>query len=101
MTGSASISMDDAQVDATMQHETHSGDCSDVRTVAAVKREIRDPLGFEEFYRTEFPRLMRSMFLLVPDSDEAQELARRRWSGCTSAGTGSRRWSRPADICTG
>ena len=75
MTGSASISMDDAQVDATMQHETHSGDCSDVRTVAAVKREIRDPLGFEEFYRTEFPRLMRSMFLLVPDSDEAQELA--------------------------
>jgi RNA polymerase sigma factor (sigma-70 family) len=58
-----------------MQHEPHSRDCCDVRTVAAVKRDNSDPLGFEEFYRTEFPRLVRSMFLLVPDADEAQELA--------------------------
>ena len=46
-----------------------------MRTVAAVKRDISDPLDFEEFYQTEFPGLVRSMFLLVPDVDEAQELA--------------------------
>jgi RNA polymerase sigma-70 factor (ECF subfamily) len=62
-------------VDAAMQHETRSRDWCDVRTVAAVKRDISDALDFEDFYRTEFPGLVRSMFLLVPDVDEAQELA--------------------------
>jgi hypothetical protein len=40
-----------------------------------MKRDIDDPLDFEDFYRAEFPRLVRSMFLLVPDVDEAKELA--------------------------
>ena len=40
-----------------------------------MKRDIGEPLDFEEFYRAEFPMLVRSMFLLVPDVDEAQELA--------------------------
>jgi RNA polymerase sigma-70 factor, ECF subfamily len=62
-------------VDAAMQHETPSRDWCDVRTVATVKRDVEDPLDFEEFYRTEFPGLVRSMFLLVADVDEAQELA--------------------------
>ena len=43
--------------------------------MATVKRDVGDPLDFEEFYRTEFPGIVRSMFLLVPDVDEAQELA--------------------------
>ena len=36
---------------------------------------MSDGLEFEEFYRAEFPNLVRAMFLLVPDDDEAQELA--------------------------
>jgi RNA polymerase sigma factor (sigma-70 family) len=58
-----------------MQHKTLLRDWCDVRTVATVKRDVGDPLDFEEFYRTEFPGLVRSMFLLVPDVEEAQELA--------------------------
>jgi RNA polymerase sigma factor (sigma-70 family) len=59
-----------------MQHETLSRDWCDVRTVATLKREkVGDPLDFEEFYRAEYPGLVRSMFLIVPDADEAQELA--------------------------
>lgn len=47
-----------------------------VRTVGTVSRdEAEEPLDFEEFYRAEFPGLVRAMFLLVPDVDEAQELA--------------------------
>jgi RNA polymerase sigma factor (sigma-70 family) len=47
-----------------------------VRTVGAVRREdVEQASDFEEFYRAEFPRLVRAMFLLVPDADEAQELA--------------------------
>lgn len=46
-----------------------------MRTVAAMRRDIGDRLDFEEFYRTEYPRLVRSMFLLVPNVDEAKELA--------------------------
>jgi RNA polymerase sigma factor (sigma-70 family) len=57
-----------------MQHETRSKDWCDVRTVTA-KRDIGNPLDFEDFYRAEFSRLVGSMFLLVPDIDEAQELA--------------------------
>lgn len=38
-------------------------------------RRRRGPPGFEDFYRTEFPSLVRALFLLVPDADEAQELA--------------------------
>jgi RNA polymerase sigma-70 factor, ECF subfamily len=63
------------EVVVTMQHQGHSRDCCDVRAVSSVKRDIEDPLVFEEFYRSEFPRLVRSMYLLVPDLDEAQELA--------------------------
>ncbi|MET0800390.1 MAG: sigma-70 family RNA polymerase sigma factor [Actinomycetota bacterium] len=37
--------------------------------------DVSDGLEFEEFYRAEFPNLVRAMFLLVPDDDEAQELA--------------------------
>jgi DNA-directed RNA polymerase specialized sigma24 family protein len=41
-----------------------------------VKRDVDGgPLDFEEFYQAEFPGLVRSMFLLAPDIDEAQELA--------------------------
>jgi RNA polymerase sigma factor (sigma-70 family) len=41
-----------------------------------VRREdVEQASDFEEFYRAEFPRLVRAMFLLVPDADEAQELA--------------------------
>jgi RNA polymerase sigma factor (sigma-70 family) len=58
-----------------MQHAALSEDWCDVRTVARVKRTVGDPLDFEEFYGSEFPGLVRSMFLLVPDADEAQELA--------------------------
>ena len=36
---------------------------------------VEAPPDFEDFYRTEFPSLVRAMFLLVPDVDEAQELA--------------------------
>lgn len=43
--------------------------------MATVKRDVGDPPDFEEFYRNEFPGLVRSMFLLVPDVDDAQELA--------------------------
>ena len=68
-----------------------------VRTVGTVKRDdVGGPLGFEDFYRTEFPSLVRALFLLVPDADEAQELAQEamvrvyeRWdrvSGMTSPG---------------
>jgi RNA polymerase sigma-70 factor, ECF subfamily len=58
-----------------MQRETLLRDWCDVRTVAGMTRDIGDPLDFEEFYRAEFHGLVRSMFLLVPDVDEAQELA--------------------------
>jgi RNA polymerase sigma-70 factor, ECF subfamily len=37
--------------------------------------DVADGLDFEEFYRGEFPNLVRAMFLLVPDDDEAEELA--------------------------
>lgn len=37
--------------------------------------DVEAPPDFEDFYRTEFPSLVRAMFLLVPDVDEAQELA--------------------------
>lgn len=44
--------------------------------MGAVKRDdVEGPPEFEAFYRAEFPGLVRSMFLLVPDADEAQELA--------------------------
>ena len=47
-----------------------------MRTVGSVKRDDVDgPPDFEAFYRDEFPGLVRSMFLLVPNADEAQELA--------------------------
>jgi len=61
-----------------MQRARHLGDCSHVRTVGTVKRDRADIEGapdFEAFYRAEFPGLVRAMFLLVPDVDEAQELA--------------------------
>ena len=47
-----------------------------VRTVGTVGRDGDvDGVDFEEFYRAEFPGLVRAMFLLVADVDEAQELA--------------------------
>jgi RNA polymerase sigma factor (sigma-70 family) len=47
-----------------------------VRTVGAVSHgDAETGVEFEEFYREEFPGLVRAMFLLVPDVDEAQELA--------------------------
>jgi Sigma-70 region 2 len=61
---------------AAMQRGTLARDWCDVRTVAMVKRDVDGgPLDFEEFYQAEFPGLVRSMFLLAPDIDEAQELA--------------------------
>lgn len=47
-----------------------------MRTVGAVRRDdTGEPLDFETFYRSEFDGLVRSMFLLVTDLDDAQELA--------------------------
>ncbi len=47
-----------------------------MRTVGTVRRDdTADPPDFETFYRSEFDGLVRSMFLLVMDLDEAQELA--------------------------
>ena len=47
-----------------------------MRAVGTVKRDdVGGPPDFEDFYRTEFPSLVRALFLLVPDADEAQELA--------------------------
>jgi RNA polymerase sigma factor (sigma-70 family) len=37
--------------------------------------DVEGPPNFEDFYRAEFPGLVRAMFLLVPVADEAQELA--------------------------
>lgn len=44
-------------------------------TVNADERDDVGSLEFEVFYRAEYPGLVRAMFLLVPDVDEAQELA--------------------------
>jgi RNA polymerase sigma-70 factor (ECF subfamily) len=49
--------------------------CVIVRKVETVGRDDVEAVDFEEFYREEFPGLVRAMFLLVPDVDEAQELA--------------------------
>jgi RNA polymerase sigma factor (sigma-70 family) len=47
-----------------------------VRTVGAVSHgDAGTRVEFEEFFREEFPGLVRAMFLLVPDVDEAQDLA--------------------------
>jgi RNA polymerase sigma factor (sigma-70 family) len=47
-----------------------------VRTVGKAGRDDDvDAFDFEEFYRAEFPGLVRAMFLLAADVDEAQELA--------------------------
>jgi RNA polymerase sigma factor (sigma-70 family) len=43
--------------------------------VETVGRDDVEAVDFEDFYREEFPGLVRAMFLLVPDVDEAQELA--------------------------
>jgi RNA polymerase sigma factor (sigma-70 family) len=43
--------------------------------VETVGRDDVETVDFEKFYREEFPGLVRAMFLLVPDRDEAQELA--------------------------
>ena len=59
-----------------MQHCCPFGGWSHVRTVGAVRRgDVEGQPDFEEFYRAEFPGLVRAMFLLVPVVDEAQELA--------------------------
>jgi RNA polymerase sigma factor (sigma-70 family) len=51
-------------------------------------------LDFEEFYRAEFPGLVRAMFLLVPEPHEAEELAQdamvrvyERWDRVRSMGS--------------
>jgi RNA polymerase sigma factor (sigma-70 family) len=47
-----------------------------VTTVGAEQRnDVEAPPDFEDFYRAEFPSLVRAMFLLVPNIDDAQELA--------------------------
>jgi RNA polymerase sigma factor (sigma-70 family) len=47
-----------------------------VWTVNADERATaREVLGFESFYRAEYPGLVRAMFLLTADAHEAQELA--------------------------
>ena len=59
-----------------MQRERSFAGWCHVRTVGAVRRDdVEGRPDFEEFYRAEFPGLVRAMFLLVPDVDEAQELA--------------------------
>jgi RNA polymerase sigma factor (sigma-70 family) len=47
-----------------------------VTTVGAEQRnDVEAPPDFEDFYRAELPSLVRAMFLLVPNIDDAQELA--------------------------
>jgi DNA-directed RNA polymerase specialized sigma24 family protein len=59
-----------------MQRERHvEGWCHVTAVGAGQKGEVVAPTDFEDFYRTEFPSLVRAMFLLVMDVDEAQELA--------------------------
>ena len=45
-------------------------------TVRAGRHDgVEGPRNFEDFYRAEFPGLVRAMFMLALDADEAQELA--------------------------
>jgi RNA polymerase sigma-70 factor (ECF subfamily) len=36
---------------------------------------VEGALAFEEFFRAEYPGLVRALFLLAPDRDEAEDLA--------------------------
>lgn len=59
-----------------MQRSPRPGGWFHVTKVRAERGDdVEAPPDFEDFYRAEFPSLVRAMFLLVPDVDEAQELA--------------------------
>jgi RNA polymerase sigma factor (sigma-70 family) len=64
-----------AESHGAMQRRDPSVTCVIVRKVETVGRDDVETVDFEEFYREKFPGLVRAMFLLVPDRDEAQELA--------------------------
>ena len=53
-------------------------------------RRRRGPPDFEDFYWTEFPSPVWALFLLVPDADEAQELAQEAMARVYDVGTGCR-----------
>ena len=59
------------------------------------------PVAFEAFFEAERVRLLRALYLLTGNEEEAEEVSRSRSSPYGSDGTGSARWTiRPA-TCTG